>query len=282
MQELPQHEDKPVAREAGGSLGAGQALVPPADAHLGCRARLVAPRGEVGQGEEQGAQAHDQHAPAQPAGLVAVPPEVADEGQADAGRDVVGAGDQPALVTAQVEAALDGGDDGVDEAVDGHALQEGGHAEEEQDAFGCVAELQAARGEPPPATGQFLSISRHVFDPFLERRLLLGRAEGLGAGARGAGSPRGCDAIAQGGAAAIPPARCPQRPAGLAGMRARAGEVEGLSETKAIFSGGVLGHCHERECGVQWRTEVGWWPGWLCGAARTSLSTRCDFQHLLQ
>jgi len=141
MQELPQHEDEPVAGEAGGSLSAGQALVPPADAHLRCRTHLVPSRGEVGQGKEQGAQPHDQHPPTQPSRLVAVPPKIADEGQADARRDVVGAGDQPALVAAEVEASLDGGDDRVDEAVHRHALQEGGHAEEEQDALGCVKEL---------------------------------------------------------------------------------------------------------------------------------------------
>lgn len=192
VQELAQHEDEPVGREAGGSRGAGQALVAPTDAQLGRRARLVRPRGEVGQGKEQRAQAHDQHSPAQPAGLVAIAPEVADEGEADTGGNVVGAGDQPALVTAQVEAALDGGDDRVDEAVHRHALQEGGHAEEEQDPFGCVAELQAAGGEAPPAAGQFLPLSRHVFNPFFQGRLLLGRggsAEGLGTGVRGAGSP---------------------------------------------------------------------------------------------
>jgi len=108
----------------------------------------------VGQSEEQGAQAHHQHAPAQPPWLVAVPPEIADKGEAEAGRDVVGAGDQPALVAAQVEAALDGGDDRVDEAVHRHALQEGSHAEEEQNALGSVEELQAAGGEPSPATRQ--------------------------------------------------------------------------------------------------------------------------------
>lgn len=141
MQELPQHEDEPVAREAGGSLGAGQALVPPADAHLRRRMRLVPSRGEVGQGKEQGAQAHDQHAPTQPLRFVSVSPKIADKGQADACRDVVGAGDQPTLIAAEVKAPLDGGDDRVDEAVHRHALQEGGHAEEEQDALGRVKEL---------------------------------------------------------------------------------------------------------------------------------------------
>lgn len=141
MQELPQHEDEPVAGEAGGNLGAGQALVPPADTHLGRRTRLIPSRGEVGQSKEQGTQAHDQYTPTQPSRFVAVPPKIADEGQADTCRDVVGAGDQPALVAAEVKASLDGGDDRVDEAVHRHALQEGGHAEEEQDALGRVKKL---------------------------------------------------------------------------------------------------------------------------------------------
>lgn len=141
MQELSQHEHEPVAGEAGGSLGTGQALVPPADAHLCRRTCLIWSCGEVGQGKEQGAQAHDQHAPAQPSWLVAIAPKIADEGQADACCDVIGAGDQTALVAAEVEASLNGCDDRVDEAVHCHALQEGGHAEEEQDTFGCVEEL---------------------------------------------------------------------------------------------------------------------------------------------
>lgn len=35
------------------------------------------------------------------------------------------------------------------------------------------------------------------------------------------------------------------------------GEVECLSETKAIFSSRILGHCHEQEHGVEQQVEVG-------------------------
>lgn len=230
MQELPQHEDEPVAGEAGGGWGARLALVRRADAHIGRRVHLVQARGEMGQGKEQGAQAHHHHTPAQPPRLVAVPPEIADEGEAEAGRDVVGAGNQPTLVAAEVEAALDGGDDRVDEAVHRHALQEGGHAEEEQDTLGGVEELQAAGCEPPPATCQLISIGRDVFNPLAKPGAVPGLAEGLGAGLGGAGGAAAPRAIAQ-----------RRAPGGVEGRtvlaRGRwAGEDDRLREVEAILS----------------------------------------------
>ena len=74
-------------------------------------------------------------------GFVPCTPEVADKGQTDAGGDVVGAGDQPCLVAAQVKPPLDGGHHSVDKAVNDHPLEEGGHAEEEQHPLWGVESL---------------------------------------------------------------------------------------------------------------------------------------------
>lgn len=104
------------------------------------------------QGEHQRAQCHDENPPSQPAGLVPRATEVADEGQAEAGGDVVGAGDEAGLVAAQVEAPLDGGHHGVYEAVDDHPLEERGHAEEEQHPAWRVENLDEPGRQSPPAT----------------------------------------------------------------------------------------------------------------------------------
>lgn len=153
MQELAEHEYKTVAGQPFALLVVARAgTVDGAHSRVLGQADLVGRRGEVGQGEHQRSQGHDEHAPAQPARLVAGAAEVADEGQAHAGGDVIGAGDEARLVAAQVEAPLDGGDHRVDEAVDDHALEEGGGAQEEQHPTRGVEELDGFGSQGPPAT----------------------------------------------------------------------------------------------------------------------------------
>lgn len=110
----------------------------------------------MGQCEYQGADSQDQHAPAQPSWFVPVAPKVAYEGEAQTGSNVVGAGDEPALVAVQIEAAFDGGDDSIDEAIYRHALKEGGRTQEEEEALGGVEDLQALGCEGLPAAQRVL------------------------------------------------------------------------------------------------------------------------------
>ena len=98
VQELAQHEDVAVGREAcARAVLARLRQVAGAQARALRHTHLVGWRGEVGQCEHQRAQGHDQHPPAQPAGLVARAPKVADKGKAHAGCNVVGAGDETGL-----------------------------------------------------------------------------------------------------------------------------------------------------------------------------------------
>lgn len=79
-------------------------------------------------------------------------PKVTDEGQAETGGDVVGAGDETGLVAPQVEPPLDGGDHCVDEAVDDHSLDEGGNAKEKQHPARGVKNLDGFWCQSTPAT----------------------------------------------------------------------------------------------------------------------------------
>lgn len=78
---------------------------------------------EVRRGEDESAQAHDQHAEADPARLRGFrpSPEEADWHQAEEGGDVVGTGYQAALGAPETEPLLDGGYHHVHETVDQHA-----------------------------------------------------------------------------------------------------------------------------------------------------------------
>ena len=77
----------------------------------------------MGQGEEEGAQPYDGDTKAQPPGLAADAPEVADGDEAEDGGNVVGARDEPRLCTGQVKASLNGRNDHTDEPVYYHALK---------------------------------------------------------------------------------------------------------------------------------------------------------------
>lgn len=164
VQELAQHEDKSVARQAAAALMARTGSVVQAQAGLLRHANLVCGGGEVRQGKDQRAQGHDQHTPAKPLGLVARTSEVADKGQTNASSNVIGAGDQAGLVAAQIKAPLDGRYHRVDEAIDDHPLKEGGHAQEEEHPAGCVEGLNALGCQGPPAT-EMLRICRDKLDP---------------------------------------------------------------------------------------------------------------------
>lgn len=122
------------------------------------------------QGEHQGTQRHHKYSPSQPAGLVPDPTEVTNEGQTEARRDVVGAGDESGLIAVQLKAPLDGCDHCVNEAVDYHPLKERGHTKEEQHPTRGVEDLEDFGRQSPPAT-KLIQVNGHVLEPSLFIRL---------------------------------------------------------------------------------------------------------------
>ena len=122
VKQLAQEEDELVV----GQLGVGaltQRRVRACTHRVLGLADLVETRGEVGQSEDEGPYPKHQHAHGQVHGLAAAAAQVGDGDEAEDGGDVVAAGDGARLRAADLEAALDGGDDDVDEAVDHHALR---------------------------------------------------------------------------------------------------------------------------------------------------------------